>query len=117
MSLAIDILLVVADPNEGRFIEAMLPPDEFNVSTVNKWDDGLFMASVVGYDLILLDTHFLNIGVRQGIHLLWDDDIYDPVIVLSENGDLKEMFADGCSGFLKKPFSKQALLSCIRACF
>jgi two-component system, OmpR family, response regulator len=114
----VKLLLVEDDDKIAASIARGLEAEGFTLEVAGNGDDGLWMASEGGYDLILLD---LMLPGRNGFVIcreLRAAGNWTPILVLTaKDGDLDEAEAldTGADDYLTKPFSFPVLVARVRA--
>lgn len=113
-----NILLIEDDPTTARSIELMLARAGMQVAGTPFGAEGLDLARIGEYDLILLDLGLPDIPGLEVLRRLRAGHIGTPVLVLtgSDDGELAlRSFDSGATDFLPKPFSLDGLVTCIQA--
>src|ERR1043165_8011069 len=85
-------LLIEDEPTTAKSIELMLGSEGFNVYTTDLGEEGLDLAKLYDYDIILLDLnlpdmHGYDVHVRQ-VQVEKDD------VVIVELGEIEAFFAE-----------------------
>ena len=112
------ILLMEDDKKIATVIKRGLDAEGFTVDVAFDGEDGLWLATEGGYDLILLD---IMLPGRNGFLVCADlraRDIWTPIIMLTaKDGDLDEAEAldAGADDYLTKPFSFPVLVARVRS--
>ncbi len=112
-------ILVVDD--EVRLAAALqrgLEADGFAVDIAHTGDEGLFLASEMTYDAIVLDIMLPGISGYEVCRRLRELDIWTPILMLTaKTGEYDEAEAldTGADDYLSKPFSFVVLLAHLRA--
>ena len=112
------VLLVEDDPTTSKSIEMMLTHANLNVYTTDLGEEGIDLAKLYDYDLILLD---LGLPVIDGLSVLagWRRaGVNTPVLVLTARATWREKVAGlrlGADDYLTKPFQTEELLARVEA--
>ncbi|SER45984.1 two component transcriptional regulator, winged helix family [Tranquillimonas rosea] len=112
------VLLVEDDPTTSRSIEMMLTHANLNVYCTDMGEEGVDLAKLYDYDLILLD---LNLPDMHGYDVLRQvrlAKIETPILILSGDDDTEHKirgFGFGADDYLTKPFHREELVARIHA--
>jgi len=112
------ILLIEDDPATSKSIELMLGHANFNVYTTDLGEEGIDLAKLYDYDLILLDLVLPDINghdVLRQLRVAWID---TPILNLSGETDTENKmrgFGSGADDYLTKPFHREELIARIHA--
>lgn len=112
------ILLVEDDPTTSKSIELMLSHANLNVYSTDMGEEGVDLAKLYDYDLILLD---LNLPDMSGLEVLRQvrlARIDTPILILSGSDDTESKlkgFGFGADDYLTKPFHREELVARIHA--
>lgn len=112
------VLLIEDDPHASRSISMILTRASFNVSCAVTGEEGINLAKIYGYDLIVLDLMLPDIEGYEVLRRLRSSRIKTPVLVLSgaDNAGSKiKGFASGADDYLIKPFRADELIARIKA--
>lgn len=112
------ILLVEDDPTTSRSIELMLTHANLNVYCTDMGEEGVDLAKLYDYDLILLDLHLPDMGGMDVLRQLRLARINTPVLVLTGEDDTESKirsFGFGADDYLTKPFHREELVARIHA--
>lgn len=112
------VLLVEDDPTTSKSIELMLSHANLNVYSTDMGEEGVDLAKLYDYDLILLDTNLPDIDGYEVLRQLRLTQIGTPVLVLSGDDDTESMlkaFGFGADDYLTKPFHREELVARIHA--
>ena len=120
MSLGIPmrILLIENDPATSKSIELMLGHANFNVYTTDLGEEGIDLAKLYDYDLILLDLVLPDINGYDVLRQLRVARIDTPILILSGETDTDNKmrgFGSGADDYLTKPFHREELIARIHA--
>lgn len=111
------ILVIEDDQKIVNFLKKGLEEESYIVDYSLNGDEGIYLASVNEYDLILLD---IMLPVKDGIEVcktLRDSDIHTPIIMLTAKDSVEDKIKGldiGANDYLAKPFSFNELLARIR---
>ena len=112
------ILLVEDDPITSRSIELMLTQDNLSVYSTDLGEEGINLAKLYDYDLILLDLSLPDINGCEVLRQLRLAQIETPVLILSGANDTEnklKCFGFGADDFMTKPFHRDELIARILA--
>ena len=112
------ILLIEDDPATSKSIELMLGHANFNVYTTDLGEEGIDLAKLYDYDLILLDLVLPDINGHDVLRQLRVARIDTPILILSGETDTENKmrgFGSGAYDYLTKPFHREELIARIHA--
>ena len=112
------ILLIEDDPATSKSIELMLGHANFNVYTTDLGEEGIDLAKLYDYDLILLDLVLPDINGHDVLRQLRVARIDTPFLILSGETDTENKmrgFGSGADDYLTKPFHREELIARIHA--
>ena len=112
------ILLIEDDPATSKSIELMLGHANFNVYTTDLGEEGIDLAKLYDYDLILLDLVLPDINGHDVLRQLRVVRIDTPILILSGETDTENKmrgFGSGADDYLTKPFHREELIARIHA--
>ncbi len=112
------ILLVEDDPTTSRSIELMLTHANLNVYCTDMGEDGIDLAKLYDYDLILLDLNLPDMSGHEVLRQLRLARIETPILILSGNDDTENKlkgFGFGADDYMTKPFHREELVARIHA--
>lgn len=112
------ILLVEDDPATARSIELMLNKASYNVYTTNMGEEGVDLAKLYDYDLILLDLDLPDINGMDVLRQIRLARIGTPVLILTGSDDTESKlrgFGIGADDYMTKPFHREELVARIQA--
>lgn len=111
------ILIIEDDEKIINFLKKGLEEECYIVDSSKNGDEGLYLASVNEYDLILLD---IMLPIKDGIEVcksLRSSNIQTPIIMLTAKDSIEDKIKGldiGANDYLAKPFSFAELLARIR---
>jgi two-component system, cell cycle response regulator CtrA len=112
------ILLVEDDPTTSRSIEIMLTHANLNVYATDLGEEGIDLAKLYDYDLILLDLHLPDMSGHEVLRQLRMARVDTPILILTgENGTESKLrgFGFGADDYMTKPFHRDELVARIHA--
>ncbi|MBE1296867.1 response regulator transcription factor CtrA [Phycobacter azelaicus] len=112
------ILLVEDDPTTAKSIELMLTHANLNVYTTDLGEEGIDLAKLYDYDLILLDLGLPDMNGHEVLRQLRMARIETPILILSGADDTDNKikgFGFGADDYLTKPFHREELVARIHA--
>ncbi len=112
------ILLVEDDPTTSKSIEMMLANANLNVYATDLGEEGIDLAKLYDYDLILLDLNLPDMNGHEVLRQLRRARIDTPILILSGNDDTDNKirgFGFGADDYLTKPFHREELIARIHA--
>jgi two-component system cell cycle response regulator CtrA len=112
------VLLVEDDPTTSKSIEMMLTNANFNVYATDLGEEGIDLAKLYDYDLILLDLNLPDMDGHEVLRQLRGAKIKTPILILSGNDaaeDKVKGFGFGADDYLTKPFHREELVARIHA--
>ncbi|MDA9207676.1 response regulator transcription factor [Octadecabacter sp.] len=112
------VLLVEDDPSTAKSIELMLSHANLNVYTTDLGEEGIDLAKLYDYDLILLDLNLPDMNGHEVLRQLRLSRIETPILILSgEDGTESKLkgFGFGADDYMTKPFHREELVARIHA--
>ena len=112
------VLLIEDDSSTAQSIELMLKAESFSVYTTELGEEGVDLAKVYDYDLILLDLNLPDMSGLQVLRNLRSGKIDTPVMILTGSSEIEtkvKTFSGGCDDYMTKPFHKDELVARIHA--
>ena len=112
-------ILVIEDEQKiASFIKRGLTEQRYIVDVANDGQQGMFLAEVNPYDLIIIDIMLPDVDGMQVCSRLRGKDTRCPILMLTAKDSVKDKvsaFNIGCDDYLTKPFAFEELLARIRA--
>jgi len=112
------ILLIEDDPTTSKSIEMMLTHANLNVYATSLGEEGVDLAKLYDYDLILLDLGLPDMTGHEVLRQIRLARIETPILILS-GADTTESkikgFGFGADDYLTKPFHREELVARIHA--
>ena len=112
------ILLVEDDPTTSKSIELMLTHANLNVYCTDMGEDGVDLAKLYDYDLILLDLNLPDMSGHEVLRQVRQAKVETPILILSGSDDTESKlkgFGFGADDYLTKPFHREELVARIHA--
>ena len=112
------VLLVEDDPTTSKSIEMMLTHANLNVYTTDLGEEGIDLAKLYDYDLILLDLGLPDMHGHEVLRQLRLARVETPILILSGSDDTENKikgFGFGADDYLTKPFHREELVARIHA--
>ncbi len=112
------VLLVEDDPTTSRSIEMMLTHTNLNVYATDLGEEGIDLAKLYDYDLILLDLNLPDMDGHEVLRQLRLSRVETPILILTGSDDTENKikgFGFGADDYLTKPFHREELVARIHA--
>ncbi|MCT4610768.1 MAG: response regulator transcription factor [Pelagimonas sp.] len=112
------ILLVEDDPTTSKSIELMLGHANLNVYSTDMGEEGIDLAKLYDYDLILLDLNLPDMNGHEVLRQLRVARIDTPILILTGDDDTQSKikgFGFGADDYMTKPFHRDELVARIHA--
>jgi len=111
------ILIIEDDIKIVNFLKKGLEEESYSIDYSHNGEEGLYLASVNEYDLILLDIMLPLINGIEVCKKLRSSNINTPIIMLTARDSIEDKITGldiGANDYLPKPFSFSELLARIR---
>lgn len=112
------VLLVEDDPTTSKSVEMMLSNANLNVYATDLGEEGIDLAKLYDYDIILLDLNLPDMNGHDVLRQLRLAKIETPTLVLSGYDDAEnkiKSFGSGADDYMTKPFHREELIARIHA--
>ena len=112
------ILLVEDDATTARSIDLMLSHANFNVYLTDMGEEGVDLAKLYDYDLILLDLDLPDMNGMEVLRQIRLSRIDTPILILTGSDDTEVKlrgFGFGADDYMTKPFHREELIARIQA--
>lgn len=112
------VLLIEDDQSTSRSIELMLVKANLNVYATDLGEEGIELAKLYDYDLILLDLNLPDMTGYDVLKALRVAKIQTPILILSGLSDTDDKlrgFGFGADDYMTKPFNRDELVARIHA--
>ncbi len=112
------VLLIEDDSSISRTIQVMLKSEGMVIDTTDLGEDGLEIAKLYDYDIIVLDLVLPDMEGVDVLRRLRQARVRTPVLILSglsQSENKVRCLAGGADDYLTKPFDKRELVARIHA--
>jgi len=112
------VLLIEDDSATARSIELMLKSESFNVYLTDLGEEGVDLAKLYDYDIILLDLNLPDMSGYEVVRALRLAKVKTPILILSglaETEDKVKGLGLGADDYLTKPFHRDEVVARIHA--
>ena len=112
------VLLVEDDPTTAKSIEMMLTHANLNVYATDLGEEGIDLAKLYDYDIILLDLNLPDMTGHDVLRQLRLARIETPILILTGSDDTENKirgFGFGANDYLTQPLQKEELVARIHA--
>ena len=112
------VLLVEDDPATSKSIELMLTSANLNVYATDLGEEGVDLAKLYDYDIILLDLNLPDMTGHEVLRQLRVAKVETPILILSGLDDTENKikgFGFGADDYMTKPFHREELVARIHA--
>ncbi|MDF1585165.1 response regulator transcription factor CtrA [Marinimicrococcus flavescens] len=111
-------LVIEDDPVSARLIETALRGDNIVVERVDNGEDGIELARLYDFDILLLDLTLPDMEGHEVLRRMRAARVRTPVLILSGRSQVDDKvrgLAGGADDYLTKPFNRAELLARIQA--
>src|ERR1700674_93086 len=112
------VLLIEDDSATAQSIDLMLKSESFNVYATDLGEEGVDLATLYDYDIILLDLNLPDISGFQVLRSLRVSKVKTPILILSGIAGIEQKVKGlglGAYDYRTKPFHKDELVARIQA--
>ena len=112
------VLVVEDEPNIAEAVQRGLAAEGFAVDVASDGISGLWKATSVAYDVVLLDVMLPGISGYEVLKRMRAAEIWSPVLMLTAKDgeyDIADALDIGADDYLTKPFSFVVLVARVRA--
>ena len=112
------VLLIEDEPTTARSIEMMLQNEGFKTDTTDLGEEGLDLAKLYDYDIILLDLNLPDMHGSDVLRKVRSAKVSTPILMLSGIGTMDwkvRALAAGADDYVTKPFHRDELVARIHA--
>ena len=105
------VLLIEDEPSTAKAIELMLTTEGFNVYTTDLGEEGLDLAKLYDYDIILLDLNLPDMHGYDVLKKVRVARVQTPVLILSGINEMDSKvrsFGFGADDYVTKPFTARS---------
>jgi two-component system cell cycle response regulator CtrA len=111
-------LLIEDDRAAARTTEVLLTSAGFNVYVTDEGEEGVELAKLYDYDVILLDLNLPDMDGLEVLKTLRKAKIETPIVILSGSAGIDskiKTFSVGADDYITKPFHKDELVARLHA--
>lgn len=111
-------VLLIDSSSRASAIELMLRTEGFHVFTTDFGKDGIGLAKIYDYDILISEIELPDMSGMEVIQSLRDAYVSTPILVLSRNVTIEakvKALDFGADDYMTKPFHKDELVARIRA--
>ena len=112
------VLLIEDDPSTAESIELILRKADLNTYVTDSGEEGIELAKLYDYDLILLDLNLPDMDGYDVLRKLRLSRIGTPTLILTGQDGIDSKlkgFSVGADDYLTKPFNREELIARIHA--
>jgi two-component system, cell cycle response regulator CtrA len=112
------ILLIEDDSSTAHSIELLLKSENFHVYTTGLGEEGIDVAKIYDYDIILLDLNLRDMSGYEVLRTLRLCKVKTPILILSSLTGIEDKirgFGVGADDYMTKPFNRDELVARIHA--
>jgi len=116
--LQVRALLIEDDAGVAKSIELMLKVESISVYRTDLGEEGIDLAKIYDYDIILLDLNLPDMSGYEVLRSLRSAKIRTPILILSGLASIEDKIRGlglGADDYLSKPFHKDELIARIHA--
>jgi two-component system cell cycle response regulator CtrA len=111
-------LVIEDDAVSARMIDAALRSDSVVVETADRGEEGIELARLYDFDIIVLDLRLPDMEGHEVVRRLRSTRVSTPILILSgrdDVGDKVKALGAGADDYLTKPFNKAELVARVQA--
>jgi two-component system cell cycle response regulator CtrA len=112
------VLLIEDDPTTAKAIDMLLSAEGFNCYVTDLGEEGLDLAKLYDYDIVLLDLNLPDMHGYDVLKRLRMAKISTPILILSGSAEMETKvrgFGFGADDYVTKPFHRAELIARIHA--
>jgi two-component system, cell cycle response regulator CtrA len=112
------VLLIEDDGSTAQSIELMLKAESFNVYTTDLGEEGIDLAKIYDYDIILLDLNLPDMSGFEVLRSLRVSKVKTPILILTGLAAIEDKVRGlgfGADDYMTKPFHRNELVARIHA--
>ena len=112
------LLLIEDDPTIAQVVQLVLRSEDFQVETTDLGQDGVDLAKMTEYDIVVLDLNLPDMSGYDVLRSLRSSRLNTPILILSGLNGIEHKVKGlgfGADDYLTKPFHKDELVARIRA--
>ncbi len=112
------ILLIEDDSATAQTIELMLKSEGFNVYVTDLGEEGVDLAKIYDYDMIVLSLDLLDMSAIDVLRTIRVAKVNTPIMILARSAEIDmkvKTFAGGADDYMTKPFHKDEMIARIHA--
>jgi len=116
--LNVRALLIEDDAGVAKSIELMLKAESIYVYKTDFGEEGIDLAKIYDYDVVLLDLNLPDISGYEVLRSLRSAKVHTPILILSGLSGIEDKIRGlglGADDYLPKPFHKDELVARIHA--
>lgn len=111
-------LVIEDDAVSAKMIDAALRSDSVVVETTERGEEGIELARLYDFDIIVLDLRLPDMEGHEVVRRLRSTRVATPILILSgrdDVGDKVKALGAGADDYLTKPFNKAELVARVQA--